>query len=272
MKSFYPANGLTGVCPVINRYFTFLTFALLLFSSPVAAVDYYWVGGSGMWSDHNTHWATASGGLVFHDQVPTSMDDVHFDENSFPSGGTVTVDETIVYCRSMDWTGATNTPEFSGSNNIYIHGSLILISDMTLSFSGQIHFLSELMLNTVTSAGQVFIGNVYFEGAGGEWTFSDDFTSDGDIRQSAGTLHTDNHTLMVDDIIAGGSSIYLGSSDVHVAVNFSVGSGTILDAGTSHLYVGSGDLSASVSHTFYNVTKLSNGQVSSCNIDQKLTF
>jgi len=47
------------------------------------ATNYYWVGGSGNWSDYASHWATTSGGSTFHSQVPTTNDDVFFDANSF---------------------------------------------------------------------------------------------------------------------------------------------------------------------------------------------
>jgi hypothetical protein len=67
-----------------------LALALLLPAAGFSA-DYYWVGGSGLWSDHNNHWATASGGNVFHDQVPTSMDNVFFDGSPFLFGGTVVI-------------------------------------------------------------------------------------------------------------------------------------------------------------------------------------
>ncbi|HNR20081.1 MAG TPA: hypothetical protein PKL45_08870, partial [Bacteroidia bacterium] len=35
------------------------------------AADYYWVGGTGNWSDVS-HWATTSGGSTFHTQPPTA--------------------------------------------------------------------------------------------------------------------------------------------------------------------------------------------------------
>ncbi len=47
------------------------------------AAVYYWVGNSGNWDDFANHWATTSGGSVFHTQPPTQNDDVNFDFNSF---------------------------------------------------------------------------------------------------------------------------------------------------------------------------------------------
>ncbi len=75
---------------------TLLVIAILT-SISSNALNYFWVGGSGTWSDFNNHWATTSGGNIFHNQVPQSTDNVYFDVNSFSSSGqTVTIDQTVV--------------------------------------------------------------------------------------------------------------------------------------------------------------------------------
>src|SRR5437016_4604724 len=91
--------------------------AVFLFPSLLFASNYYWVGGSGNWSDFATHWATTSGGTVFHVIVPNPTDDVFFDANSFATtGDTVSLDTTITNCHSMDWSGATHVPMFYSQN------------------------------------------------------------------------------------------------------------------------------------------------------------
>ena len=107
-----------------------------------------------MWSDHNNHWATSSGGNIFHDQVPTSMDNVYFDANSFPAGGTVTIDPTIIYCMDMDWTGATGMPVFTGlgDKQVWIYGSLKLIAGMEWAVFGEVHFRAFQVGKTIASA------------------------------------------------------------------------------------------------------------------------
>ena len=59
----------------------FLTLTLTFFNG-FAQSDYFWVGGSGNWTE-TIHWATTSGGTDLHNQVPTSLDNVFFDANSF---------------------------------------------------------------------------------------------------------------------------------------------------------------------------------------------
>ncbi|MFI5220276.1 MAG: hypothetical protein ACHQNT_12395, partial [Bacteroidia bacterium] len=114
---------------------TFSIFLLLLVCNKTKASDYYWVGGTGNWSDYANHWATTSGGLIFHIQVPSAFDNVYFDANSFSaSGQSLTVDSTNIFCNDMNWTGVLFNPSlaFSGnSSNIKIYGSLTLASNMT---------------------------------------------------------------------------------------------------------------------------------------------
>ena len=59
--------------------------AVCLISSvyPVPALPtIFGSAAAGNWSDIS-HWATTSGGVITHPQVPTANDDVYFDTNSF---------------------------------------------------------------------------------------------------------------------------------------------------------------------------------------------
>jgi hypothetical protein len=79
------------------------------------AADYFWVGGSGNWSDFTNRWATSSGGSVFHSQAPAAGDNVYFDQNSFPEeGGVVTIDVDAIFA-DMSWIGVLNNPRLSGT-------------------------------------------------------------------------------------------------------------------------------------------------------------
>lgn len=108
----------------------------------VSAADYYWVGGAGNWSDI-THWRTTSGGNTQHNVVPSGADNVFFDANSFTGASqTITIDAPNVYCRDMDWTGATGNPRISGTalQAINISGSLNLIINMQFNHLGDVSF------------------------------------------------------------------------------------------------------------------------------------
>ena len=95
---------------ILCKKFLFVLIFLIGFLNANAS-DYYWVGGTGNWSDYGNHWATNSGGFVFHTTTPGPVDDVFFDGNSFlVLNDTVFIDSTLIYCRNMDWTGSQNNP------------------------------------------------------------------------------------------------------------------------------------------------------------------
>ncbi len=57
----------------------------------LSASNYYWIGGTGNWSD-GSHWSATSGGSACS-CVPTLNDNVFFDANSFTIvGSQVTID------------------------------------------------------------------------------------------------------------------------------------------------------------------------------------
>ncbi len=143
-----------------------LTF-LLLTSIRVSAADYYWVNGTGNWSDHGAHWATTSGGMIFHTTIPTLNDNVFFDANSFTASNQyVVMDSTFIYCHSMDWSAATFNPQLIRQSNIKVnvYGSLILSDSMYMNLAA-FHLLSDSLNNDLYS-GNVIIDSLYFEGSG----------------------------------------------------------------------------------------------------------
>jgi hypothetical protein len=219
-----------------------LLLVLLLASVSVSqAANYYWVGGTGNWSDYASHWATTSGGAVFHSQVPTPSDNVFFDGNSFTaSGQVVIIDQTIVQCYNMSWTGVTNNPSFVilTSNKLRILGSLTFVSGMTTTITGDVSFESSTSGQTITTAGASF-ANVSFDGVGGSWTLLDNFTSADDyhyyITMANGTLNTNNKMVSAFAIDVTGGLMNLSGSVINVTFrwqNLSPNPATI-NAGTS---------------------------------------
>ncbi|MDO5978652.1 immunoglobulin-like domain-containing protein [Flavivirga spongiicola] len=174
----------------------FLIFPML----SIAQIDYFWVGGSGNWTEATTHWATTSGGSTFHSTAPTSADDVFFDANSFSSTGqTVTVDSEGDLSKNMDWTGALHTPTFNiNSKKINIAGSLTLIADMTLTgnnINAGTVFTSTTTGNTITSGGHD-LGRIWFDGDGGEWSLTQD-TQVYEVLITKGVFDTQNFDMTI---------------------------------------------------------------------------
>jgi len=138
--------------------------------------DFYWVGGTGNYNDP-AKWSLTSGGAGGAG-VPTAIDNVYFDANSFSAPGQVL---TIIgdassnaRANNMDWTGVNYNPTIAGAaaQNLRIHGSLILVPGITVTFAGKIYFEATETGQVVTTAGIALgtINEMYFQGDGGGWT------------------------------------------------------------------------------------------------------
>ena len=127
----------------IPNKFTLLTIMLCAFSA-FGQSDYYWVGGTGNWSNYSSHWATSSGGNIFHTTTPSSNDNVIFDSNSFSANNqTVTLNADNESVGNMTWLGVTNTPTFNmSSKQLMVHGSITYDPIMTINSPGTLTFTS----------------------------------------------------------------------------------------------------------------------------------
>jgi len=252
-----------------------LSFLMLFISSTTLfGIDYFWVGGTGNWSDYGTHWAISSGGGTFHAQAPTINDDVYFDASSFTLGSQSVTINAAAYCNNMNWTGAINTPDLAGTSSLEIQGSLTLIPAMTMTYSGSLYFTSPSTGQTITTAGQTFNGHVYFNGIGA-WTLQDDFDIPGDnIYLMEGTLTTNNHDLNVRQFntnYTGTRVLNLGTSTITINIssndgfifngsNFTINPGTSLIKFTA--YSGGMNYSGTGGVDFYDILSESTGGTS----------
>ena len=127
----------------ISNKFTLLTIILITYSA-FGQSDYYWVGGTGNWSNYSSHWATSSGGNIFHTTTPSSNDNVIFDSNSFSANSqTVTLNADNESVGNMTWLGVTNTPTFNmSSKQLMVHGSITYDPIMTINSPGTLTFTS----------------------------------------------------------------------------------------------------------------------------------
>lgn len=98
-------NGSPKFCKTKNFKQIFFQLITLFFSLQLfGQSDFYWVGGSGNWSNYSSHWATSSGGNIFHTTSPGSNDKVIFDSNSFSQANqTVTLDSDNNSFKDMSW-------------------------------------------------------------------------------------------------------------------------------------------------------------------------
>jgi hypothetical protein len=190
-----------------------------------SCVGYYWVGGSGNWSDAANHWATSSAGSTFWAVPPDFSNDVYFDSNSFDAPGqTVTLDISNPECKNMNWFSVFYSPTFSGSStdSVNIYGDLTLSSSMNMSFNGKWRFKAstgDFIINTVGKILKdvVFQGN--YNGTGANWKLTNSFTVSDSIHLNNGSFNTNNHAVKTKFFNANTQntrSILLGSSQLTI--------------------------------------------------------
>ncbi|MEN8247878.1 MAG: FlgD immunoglobulin-like domain containing protein [Bacteroidota bacterium] len=163
----------------------------------LSPLDYYWVGGTGNWSDNAAHWAKQDGGGGFRESPPGAIDNVYFTTASFPSGGALIIDGQVT-CNIMEWQPG------SGANNPSIQAewgnSLTVNGDFWLD-DGVQRNLSEIFF--VTKPGQtqvVYFGDnlfnrndLVFQG-GGTWSLMSNMKADR-IELRDGTFNTSGHQV-----------------------------------------------------------------------------
>ncbi len=110
-----------------------LLFTCLLLAGSSSAANYYWIGGSGNWNDA-LHWSSTSGGAAFYSSPPTSVDDVHIDNNSGLSATDSIQPFAIMYCHSFTIDSLPFTLRFTYSfSYLDIYGDLSISSPVDLS-------------------------------------------------------------------------------------------------------------------------------------------
>jgi hypothetical protein len=160
----------------------------------------YWVGGSGNWDDIS-HWKyiKQDGQVIYPACVPTSIDDVYFNKDSFESiNDTVTINVKVAKCRNMDWRNANLNPNLKGSGTLKIYGSFYLCENMKFLFSGNIYFLSTEMNQLIATANHELSNSLYFQGSGG-WILLDPLKVEtyfgSDIIHENGSLNTNGQSI-----------------------------------------------------------------------------
>jgi hypothetical protein len=221
--------------------------ALLFLTLTAKADNYFWVGGTGNWSNYSQHWATSSGGNVFHTRVPSPNDTVVFDTLSFVNyNDTVHCDSIILTCYTMRWEQQHLHPVFrnaaiSNSNILKIYGSLLLDTGLTWAYTGKIYFESIVIGNKILSAGR-YIPLLYFRSNSGGWALQDSLSA-GKMIFSNGFFYTNNQKVNCNEfrtVIGNGAQIFLGESDIYTSLFSMQHPPLSLDADSATIYQSSG--------------------------------
>lgn len=128
----------------------------------------YWIGANTNWDD-TSNWSATSGGSG-GETVPTSVDDVYFDVNSF--GTTTTVSLVVgagsAICKDFIWDGFAQTPTFTAGygDSLEVYGSFQLASNMTWNASSSSLYFKGVSTHTITTQDKTLNATVYFQGTG----------------------------------------------------------------------------------------------------------
>jgi hypothetical protein len=91
---------------------------------------YFWVNGTGDWSNGN-HWSYTSGGVPAG-CVPSPMSNVVFDQNSFGGNDTVYADIPYISFTDMLWQNLTTQPVLAHAENNSNYNALTIYGNVTL--------------------------------------------------------------------------------------------------------------------------------------------
>ncbi len=146
--------------------------------STIPPLNYFWVGGSGNWTDNTAHWGKVSGGGGFRSSPPGPLDNVTFDASSFPSGGTVAIDANVEI-NDLIWmagSGSTSPKIVAGySKEVIIHGDFVLDNGVLRNIDNLIFESSSTTTHNINFADNKFSnnnhGSISLQG-GGKWQLS----------------------------------------------------------------------------------------------------
>jgi hypothetical protein len=179
---------------------------------------YYWVGGAGNWDNANsTNWSLSSGGAGGNGP-PTATDDVIFDSASNATAYNVSIG-TSAACRNWTASGPlTETVTFAASGTVTVSGSVSwTATGVAHTNNGGLTFSSTTTGNTISTNNVSVASIVTFDGVGGGWQFTSNFTGAGRILLTNGALDLNNQTITCSNFrsdVSNTRSIAFGTSGV----------------------------------------------------------
>jgi gliding motility-associated-like protein len=165
----------------------------------ITSVDLYWVGNglNDEWSNY-LNWSKTSGG-VSEGCIPTVLDNVFFDSNSFLGSKTVLVNSDA-RCHNIEWDdGVDPSSIFKVQNQLNVHGLLDFSENMTLEMSGDLKFKGDGLTadKPIDFAGKALDGDVYFDGDDQSWILQNALTTTGDLFLDNGALNTQGYKMSI---------------------------------------------------------------------------
>lgn len=212
-----------------------------------SSLNFYWVNGSGDWSDGN-HWMIEGGGTGC---LPTANDNVFFNDASFTANNQiVNVDLPAIYFNNITWDVTQNQNWNVHSADIFTGGSMSLDDNLNISLiSPTFHFTSSSTGNTIdagiTATTGHDLGNVTFESSTGGWTLISSLIVSGDIVITDGTFATGSNRVEAEMIhIDGSADVTLG--EVVITKTFEIASiGSLTSTETNNIYTTTFDITPS---------------------------
>ena len=198
----------------------FILFFGLLLNIEGFSENYYWVGGSGDWSDIS-HWATSSGGSVTHLTTPSAGDNVFFDVNSFSAANqTVTINGNLAFALNLTFDGVQFSPRFVANTNttLQIHGSIRLNPNMSFDFLGNIEFAGFQNDLTIDFAGHDAGTNLIFIGSG-TWNINGTVNVSNSIDFRSGRIMLNDSRVFCEFFYSRTSNlreIDFGNAEIHI--------------------------------------------------------
>ncbi|MEO0339680.1 MAG: hypothetical protein AAF242_10745, partial [Bacteroidota bacterium] len=205
----------------------------------------YWVGGEGLWHDE-ANWSSNSGGAG-GECVPTLLDNVIFDGQSFSNAGETVQILGEAYCKNMDWRAVNQVVSLNAvglnlSGSFWFNesveasvGTVFFLGDSTYQFApfgknfqsvrnigpGTLEFISDHFVDNPSSNIQLISGAIHF----------------GDYQFTLGSIIVDNASDAAADahLDLGSAYIELGSSSN--AFLFKLLDHNSLEAGSSTLEI-----------------------------------
>ena len=215
-----------------------LLFGISIFLGTKAySSDYYWVGGSGDWTNIN-HWVTTSGGTINHIQTPTASDNVIFDMNSMSSAATINLNIAIIFCKNFDVQQINSTLTFSGICSTWrIYGSFKLNNQINLP-AANLYFEALSGTHEIKTANKNISTKIYFKGLA-TWNLMDSLTC-GNIYFESGTFNTNSNYIFGQAFTSNSNinrQINLGNSEISFSDWKVVGTGYSVNAGNSKIAI-----------------------------------